>query len=43
MDTLMLTIYVLMWPAIVLAVFGVLLRGYYMDWQRAREQGRDII
>ena len=41
--TALLTIYVLMWPALVLVVFGVLLRGYYADWQKARDEGRDMI
>lgn len=43
METLLLTIYVLMWPVLVLVVFGVLLRGYYADWQKARDEGRDMI
>ena len=43
METLLLTTYVLMWPALVLVIFGVLLRGYYVDWQKARAEGRDMI
>lgn len=43
METLLLTTYVLMWPALVLVIFGVLLRGFIEDWQKARDEGHDMI
>lgn len=43
METVLLTTYVLMWPALVLIIFGVLVRGFYADWQNARREGRDMI
>jgi hypothetical protein len=43
MESLMLTIYVLMWPALVLGVFAVLLRGFMADLNEARRRGRGII
>ena len=43
METLLLTTYVLMWPALVLVIFGVLLRGFIGDWQKARDEGHDMI
>lgn len=43
METLLLTTYVLMWPALVLVIFGVLLRGFISDWQKSRDEGRDMI
>ncbi len=43
METLLMTIYVLMWPVVVLGVFAVLLRGFLNDWRQARREGREII
>ena len=43
MSTTILTIYTLMWPAI-LAVTGVIiLRAFISDWRQAKREGRDII
>lgn len=43
METLLMTIYVLMWPVVVLGVFAVLVRGFVKDWRQARHEGRSII
>ncbi|HLV03765.1 putative transporter small subunit [uncultured Georgenia sp.] len=39
----MLTVYVLMWPAIVAAVLFFIARGFFRDWRAARREGRPII
>lgn len=41
--TLGLTLYVLIWPVIVLAVLAGITRGFYADWREARREGRSII
>lgn len=43
MSTWLLTVYVLMWPAIVAGVLFVLVRGFMREWLAARREGRDII
>lgn len=43
MTTIMLTVYVLMWPVIVAGVLAVLIRGFLTEWRAARKEGRDII
>ncbi len=42
-ETILLTIYVMMWPVIVLAVLGVLVKGFVTDWREARREGRRLI
>ncbi len=43
MSTLVLSAYVLVWPAIVAVVLFFLVRGFLKDWRQAREEGRPII
>ncbi|MCL7369124.1 MULTISPECIES: putative transporter small subunit [Streptomyces] len=43
MSTAALTVYVLMWPAIVAVVLFVISRGFYREWAQARRDGQDII
>ena len=43
MSVPMLTVYVLIWPLIVLGVLVVLVRAFVSEWKRARSEGRDII
>jgi hypothetical protein len=38
-----LSVYVLMWPAAVLAVLAVIARGFAKDVREARREGRDLI
>ncbi|ACS31457.1 putative transporter small subunit [Micrococcus luteus] len=41
--TLGLTLYVLMWPVIVLAVLITVAAAFFKDWRDARREGRSII
>ncbi|CVN68747.1 putative transporter small subunit [Micrococcus luteus] len=41
--TVGLTLYVLMWPVLVLAVLVAIARGFVADWAAARREGRSII
>lgn len=43
METILLTVYVLICPVIVLAVFGILLKAFITDWRKARAEGRTLI
>ena len=43
MATIMLTLYVLIWPVIVLAVLGILVKGFIVDWRQARRDGDSLI
>ncbi len=43
METLLLTIYVLMWPVIVAGTLFALCRGFVKDWLQARRDGERII
>lgn len=43
METLMLTVYVLMWPVLVAGTLFALCRGFLRDWLEARREGRGII
>lgn len=43
MTTAILTIYVLMWPAIVAVVLCVIAHGFYKDWKEAREKGVSLV
>lgn len=41
--TLGLTLYVLMWPVLVLAVLAGIAAAFFKDWREARREGRSII
>jgi hypothetical protein len=43
MSTVALTLYVLVWPALVAVVLAVIGRGFFREWLEARREGRDII
>lgn len=43
MQTLFLTVYVLMWPLIVAGVLFVISRAFTDEWRQARRSGRDLI
>lgn len=43
MGTVLLTVYVLIWPVIVACVLFFLVRGFIKDWRTAREEGRPLI
>lgn len=38
-----LTVYVLMWPVVVLGVLGVIVRAFVKEWLQARREGRPMI
>ncbi len=39
MVSVLMTVYVLMWPVIVAAVLLVIASGFYKDWKEARAKG----
>lgn len=43
METILMTVYVLMWPAIVIGILGILVKGFVSDWKQARREGRPLI
>lgn len=43
METTLMTLYVLMWPVIVLAVMSLLVKGFVADWREARREGRTLL
>jgi hypothetical protein len=43
MGTVLLTLYVLIWPVIVACVLFFLVYGFVKDWRAARKEGRPII
>lgn len=43
MDNWGLTLYVLIWPAIVAVVLFVLSKAFLSEWRQARRDGEDII
>ncbi|WP_210768444.1 putative transporter small subunit [Occultella glacieicola] len=43
MSTIALTVYVLIWPAVVAVVLYVIGRAFFTEWLEARREGRDII
>ena len=43
METFLLTLYVLIWPAIAAIVMGVIGVNFFREWAEARREGRDII
>jgi hypothetical protein len=42
-STILLTIYVLMWPVIVGGTLFMICKGFFRDWVEARREGRTII
>jgi len=42
-ETILLTLYVLVWPVIVLAVMSLLVKGFVADWREARREGRTLL
>jgi hypothetical protein len=43
MDPLMLTVYVLVWPVIVIGTLTVIIRAFVTDARQAKKEGRQII
>jgi len=43
MNTTLLTLYVLVWPAVVAVVLFVIAGGFFREWRAARKEGRDLI
>ena len=43
MDTILLTVYVLVWPVIVVGILWTVCRGFLKDWAESRKAGRSII
>lgn len=43
MNPTVLTLYVLMWPALVAIVLFVISRAFFREWRDARRRGEDII
>lgn len=43
MSTILLTLYLLMWPVIVAAVLFVISRAFLRDWKVSRDEGRDLV
>lgn len=43
MSTVALTLYVLIWPALVAVVLFVLGRGFVREWLEARRNGEDLV
>ncbi len=43
METILLTVYVLIWPIIVAGVLWTVCRGFLKDWAESRKAGRSII
>lgn len=43
MSELVLTVYVLMWPAIVAVVMFVIGRAFIREWIQARREGRTLV
>ncbi|MFE9170607.1 putative transporter small subunit [Streptomyces kebangsaanensis] len=43
MTTFALSVYVLIWPAIVAAVLFVISRGFFREWAEARRNGERLI
>jgi hypothetical protein len=43
METIWLTVYVLVWPVIVAGVLVRIVRAFFRDWVQSRREGRSII
>lgn len=42
-STVLLTLYVLIWPVIVAGTLFVICRAFFREWREAKREGRDII
>ncbi|MCW2288437.1 putative transporter small subunit [Leucobacter luti] len=42
-STVLLTLYVLIWPVLVAGTLTVIIRAFIKDWREARREGRPII
>lgn len=43
MLTAILTVYALMWPAIVAVILYVIAHGFFKDWKEARKKGVSLV
>ena len=43
MQTILMTVYVLMWPVLVVGVLYVLCAGVYRDYRVAKKEGRSLV
>lgn len=43
MATFWLTLYVLIWPVLTLGTLTVIVRAFYREWRKARDEGRPLI
>ena len=43
MELIMLTVYVLVWPVVVIGVLAVIIRAFTKDAREAKKEGRQII
>lgn len=43
METILLTVYVLIWPVIVAGVLWSVCKAFLKDWTEARKAGRSIV
>lgn len=43
MQTLLITVYILVWPAMTAAVLAVLTRGVIKDYREARDSGTTVV
>ncbi|MFO7689346.1 MAG: putative transporter small subunit [Cryobacterium sp.] len=43
MHTVLMTVYVLVWPAMVVGVLYVLCAGVYRDYRAAKKEGRSLV
>ncbi|WP_030421748.1 putative transporter small subunit [Streptomyces sp. SCSIO 75703] len=43
MNTVLLSVYILMWPVLVAVVLFVISRGFFREWAEARRNGQDLI
>lgn len=43
MDIFLLTLYMLIWPVVVIGTLYVIVRAFVVDWRKARAEGRQII
>ena len=42
-NTVLLTVYILMWPVLVAGTLTFIVRAFLRDWLQARREGRSII
>lgn len=43
MTTVLLTVYVLMWPVIVAVTLYAIAHGFFKDWKKARKEGISLV